>query len=88
MRKIEGFSGHASIAKSRESKVLELGGKVVQAVEGEAVSRLGAMWYGKTKVYSEHDTAPLAAGTVPAGQAGQAIRYHNMFLAVISKNYP
>ena len=47
MRKIEGFSGHASIAKSRESKVLELGGKVVQAVEGEAVSRLGAMWYGK-----------------------------------------
>ena len=31
------------IVKSRESKVLELGGEVVQAVEGEAVSRLGVL---------------------------------------------
>ena len=31
------------IVKSRESKVLELGGEVVQDVEGEAVGRLGVL---------------------------------------------
>ena len=56
---------------------MELGGEVVQAVEGEAIGRLGGHVVARHKVYREHGTAPLAAGTVPAGYTGQAIiRYH------------